>query len=96
VFENRVFRKIFGPKRDEVIGGWRNLHNEELHNMRCAGCVARMGEKRNASRILVGKPEGKGPLVRPRRRWEDNIKMDLREIGWGGMGCIDPAQDRDQ
>jgi hypothetical protein len=96
VFENRVLRGIFGPKRDEVIGGWRELHNEELHNLYCspniiriiksgrvrwAGYVARMGEKRTAYRILVGKPEGKRPLGRPRRRWEDNIKMDLIEIG---------------
>jgi hypothetical protein len=64
--------------------------------MRWAGHVARMGEKRNAYRILVGKPEGKRPLGRPRRRWEDNIKMDLREIGWDGMNWIDLAQDRDQ
>jgi hypothetical protein len=69
VFENRVLRKTFGPKRDEVTGGWRKLHNEEL------------GEKRNAYRILVGNPERKKPLGRPRRRWVDNIKMDLREIG---------------
>jgi hypothetical protein len=59
------------------------------------GYVARMGEKRNAYRIFVGKPEGKGPLGRPRRRWEDNIKMD-RDIGWGGMDWIDMAQNRDQ
>jgi hypothetical protein len=80
----------FGPKRDEVLGGWRKLHNEELHNlyfslsiirinksrrMRWAGHVARIGEKRNAYRILVGKPEGKRPLERPRHRWEDNIRM---------------------
>jgi hypothetical protein len=110
VFENRVLRRIFGPKRDEVIGGWRKLHTE-LHNLYCspsiiriiksrrmkwAGHVARMGEKRNAYRILVGKVEGKRPLGRPRRRWEDNIKMDLRKIGWGGMDWIDLAQDRDQ
>jgi hypothetical protein len=89
VFENRVLR-IFGPKRDEVTGDWRKLHEEELHRlysaqsiiiksrrMRCAGHVARMGAKSNAYRILVGKPEGK----RARRRWADNIKMDLREIG---------------
>jgi hypothetical protein len=97
VFENRVLRRIFGPKRDDVPGGWRKLHNEELHNlysspsiiriiksrrMRWAGHVARMGAKRNVDGILVGKPEGKRPLVRPRRRWADNIKMDLREIGW--------------
>jgi hypothetical protein len=96
VFENRVLRKIFGPKRNEVVGGWRKLHNEELHNLYCspsiiriiksrrmrwAGHVACMGEKRNAYRILVGKPEGKRPLGRPRCRWEDNIRMDLREIG---------------
>jgi hypothetical protein len=92
VFENRVLRRIFGPKRDEVIGGWGKLH-EKLHNLyssrsiirmiklRCirwAGHVARMGEKRNAYRILVGKPEEKRPLGRPRRRWADNIKTDLR------------------
>jgi hypothetical protein len=96
VFENRVLRRIFGPKRDEVTGGWRKLHNEELHNlyssssiirmiksrrMRSAGHVARMWEKRNAYRILVGNPEGKSPLGIPRRRWVDNIKVDLREIG---------------
>jgi hypothetical protein len=95
VFENRVLRRIFGPKRDEVTGKWRKLHNEQLHNlysspniirmiksrrMRWAGHVARMGEKRNSYRILVGKPEGRRPLGRPRRRWVDNIKMDLREI----------------
>jgi hypothetical protein len=110
VFENRVLRGIFGPKGDEVIGGWRNLHNEELHNLYCLpsiiriiksrmmtwiGHVARMGEKRNACRILVGKPEGKRPLGRLRCRWEDNSRMDLREIGWGDMDCINLAQDRD-
>jgi hypothetical protein len=92
VFENRVLRRIFGLKRDEVMGDWRKLHNEELHNlysspniirmiksrrMRWAGHVERMGETRNAYRILVGKPEGKRPLGRPRRRWVDNIKMDF-------------------
>jgi hypothetical protein len=96
VFENKVLRRIYGPKRDEVIGGWRKLRNEELHNlygspsiiriiklrrMRWAGHAARTGEKRSAYRILVGKPEGKSPPGRPRCRWEDNIKMDLREIG---------------
>jgi hypothetical protein len=108
VFENRALRKIFRSKKDEVTegGGWRRLHNEELHNlysspsiirmikstrMRCAGTVARMGEKRNAYRILVGKPEGKGPLGRPRRRCVDNIKIDLREIGWDDMNWIDLA-----
>jgi hypothetical protein len=93
VFENRVLRKIFGPKRDEVTGGLRKVHNEELHNlyssssiirvtksrkMKWAWHVAGMGEKRNAYRILVGNPEGRRPLGRPRRRWVDNIKMDLR------------------
>jgi hypothetical protein len=99
VFENRVQRRIFGPKRDEVTGEWRKLRKEELHNlykspdiirqiksrrMCWAGHVARMGEGRNVYRVLVGKPEGKRSLGRPRRRWEDGIKMDLREIGWGG------------
>jgi hypothetical protein len=106
-----MLRRIFEAKRDEVIGGWRKLHNEELHNLYCpasiirmiklrrmrwAGHVARMGPKRNACRILVVKPEGKRPLGRPRRRWEDNIRMDLREIGWGGMDWINVARDRDQ
>jgi hypothetical protein len=90
-------------KRDELIGGWRKLHNEELHNLYCspsiirmirsrritwAGHVARMGEKRNVYRILEGKTEGKRPLGRPRCRWEDNIRMDLRVMGWGGMDCM--------
>jgi hypothetical protein len=111
VTENRVLKEIFGLKRDEVVGGLRKLHNEKLHNlysppsiirmikprrMRWMGHVARMGEKRNAYRILVGKPEGKRPLGRPRCRWLDNIKMDLREIGWDGVDWIDMAQDRDQ
>jgi hypothetical protein len=110
VFENRLLRRIFGPKRDEVTADLRKLHNEELHNLysspiiirmiksgrlKWAGHVARMGEK-NAYRILVGKPEGKRPLGRPRRRWVDNIKMDLRERGWDGVDWIDMAQDRDQ
>jgi hypothetical protein len=92
VFENRVLRRIFGPKRDEVTGEWRQLHNEELGDlcsspsiigiikswrMRWAGHVARIREKRNAYRLLVGKPEGKGPLVRPRRRWVNIIRMNL-------------------
>jgi hypothetical protein len=96
VFENRVLRRIFRPKRDEITGEWRKLHNGELHNlysspdiirqmksrrMRWAGHVARMEEGRKVYRVLVGKPEGKRLLERPRRRWEDGIKMDLREIG---------------
>jgi hypothetical protein len=95
VFENKVLKRIFGPKRDEVTGEWRKLHNEELRDLysspsiiriiklrriRWAGHVARMGEKINAYRLLVGKPEGKRSLGRPRRRWEDNIKIDLLEI----------------
>jgi hypothetical protein len=94
-----VLRRIFGPKRDEVTGEWRKLHNGGLHNlnsspgiirqiklrtMRWAGHVAHMGEGRNMCRVLMGNPEGKSPLERPRRRWEDGIKMYLREIGWGG------------
>jgi hypothetical protein len=96
---------------DEVIRGWRKLHNEELHNlypspslirmiksrrMRWAGQVARMGEKSNEYGILVGKPKGKRSLGRPRSRRKNNIKMDLRETGWGGRDWIDRAQDRDQ
>jgi hypothetical protein len=95
VFENRVLRKIFGPKRDEVTGEWRKLHNEELRDlcsspstitiiksrrMRGAGHVARKGEKGNAYRLFVGKPKGKRPLRRPLRRWVDNIRMDLGEV----------------
>jgi hypothetical protein len=99
VFENRVLRRIFGPKRDEVTGEMRKLHNKELHNlysspsiiriksrrMRWAGHVARMGEKRKAYRLLVGKLEGKRPLGIPRCRWVDNIRIDLGEVGWGDV-----------
>jgi hypothetical protein len=109
VFENRVLRRIFGPKRDEVTRKWRRLYNEELNylysspniirviksrRMRWAGHVARMDEGRGAYRILMGRPEGRRSLGRPRRRWENNIKMDLQEVGWGGMDSIDMAQDR--
>jgi hypothetical protein len=93
----------------EVIGGWRKLHNEELHNLYCSPSIIRIieedqmggacstnGEKRNLCRIMVRKPERKRPLGRPRRRLEDNIKMDLREIGLSGMDWIDVVQDRDQ
>jgi hypothetical protein len=96
VFENSVLRRIFGPKRGEVTGGWRKLHNEELHDLRWAGHIARMGLKRNTCRIFVRKPEEKRPLGRPRRRWMNNIKMDLREIGWNGMDSIDLLQVRGQ
>jgi hypothetical protein len=100
VFENSALRRIYGPRRDEVTGRWRKLHNEELHDMYTSPSIIRnnqveeseMGgaysilqEKRNAYRLLVGKPEGKRPLGRPRQRWENNIKMDLGEIGWGGV-----------
>ena len=110
VFENMVLRRIFGPRRDEVTGEWRILHNEELNyvysspnivrviksrRMRSAGHVARMGEERGAYRLLVGKLEGKRPLGRPRRRWVDNIRMDLQEVGCGYMDWIGLAQDRD-
>jgi hypothetical protein len=101
VFENKVLRRIFGPKRDEVTGEWRKLHNEEHpqislgRQMRWAGHVARMGEERKAYKVLVGKPEGKRQLRRPRCRWEDGIRMDLREIGLGGVDWIRLAQDRD-
>jgi hypothetical protein len=98
VFEDRVLRKIFGPNRDEVTGVWKKLHNKKLRDlyssptivrviklrrMRWAGHVAQMGEGRGVYRVLVGKPEGKRQLGRPRRRWEDNIKMDLQEVGCG-------------
>ena len=109
VFENRVFRRIFGPERDEVTREGRKLHNEELNDlysssnivrviksrMRWAGHIAHMGERRGVYRVLVGKPEGKRPLGRPRRRWEDDIKMNLQEVGCGGMDWIELVQDRD-
>ena len=109
-FENRVLRRAFGPKRDEVTGEWRKLHNEELSDLYClpnivrvvksrrmrwAGHVARMEERRGVYRVLVGKPERKRPLGRPRFRWEDNIKIDLQEVGCGVMDWIGLAQDRD-
>jgi hypothetical protein len=105
-----VLRKIFVPKRDKD-GSWRKLHNDELHSlysspnivrvvksrrMRWAGHVARMGEGGDVFRVLVGRPEGKRPLGRPRRRWEDNIKMDVRETGIDGANRIQLAQDRVQ
>jgi hypothetical protein len=108
VFEKRVLRRIFGPKGDEVTREWRRSHKEELsdlycsHNivrvrksrgMRWAGHVARMGERRGAYRGLVGKPEGKRPLGKCRCRWVDYIKMDLEEVGCGGMDWIELAQD---
>jgi hypothetical protein len=111
VFEKRVLRRMFGPKRDEVTGEWRKLHNEELnglfslHNivrvtksrrMRWARHVTRMGEGRGVYRVLVGKHEGKRQLGRHRRRWEDNIRMDFQEVGCGCEDWIGLAQDRDR
>jgi hypothetical protein len=106
VFENRVLRSLIGPRRDEGTAEWRKLHNEELNDqysspnivqviksgaLRWATHIARMGEGRGVYRVLVGKPEGKRPIGRPRHRWEDNIKMDLQEVGW-----IELAHDRDR
>ena len=110
VFENMVLRRIFEPRRDEVTGKWR-LHNEELNDLysspnivrviksrriRWAGHVARMGEERVVYRVLVGKTKGRRPLGRPRRRWVDNIRMDLQEVGCGYVDWIGRAQDRDR
>jgi hypothetical protein len=105
-----ILRRIFGPKREED-GSWRKLHNDELHSlyyshniirliksrrMRWTGHVACMGEGRGVYRVLVGRSEGKRPLGRPRYRWEDNIKMDFKEIGIGGANWIWLTQDRVQ
>jgi hypothetical protein len=105
----RVLRRIFGPKRDEVTGQWRKVHNEELNDlysspnivrviklrrMRLAGHVARMGNRRSVYRVLVGKPLGNTPPGRPRRRWENNIKMVLKEVRCGGIDRIELAQDK--
>jgi hypothetical protein len=111
LFENRVLRIVFGPKRDEVTGEWRELHKEELNDlyslpnivrvvksrrMRWAGQVACMGEDSGVHRVLVGKPERKRPLGRPRCRWEDNIKMDFQEVGGVRGDWMELAQDRDR
>ena len=111
MFENRELRRILGPKRDGVTGEWRKLHNEELSDLYCSpnivrviksrrlrwvGHVARMGERRGVHRVLVGKPEGKRPVGRPRRRWEDKIKMDLQEVGRSCGDWMGLAQDRDR
>ena len=111
LFENMVLRRTFGPRTDEVTGEWRRLHNEELNDlysspnivrviksrrMRCAGHVAPMGEERGVYSVLVGKPEGRRPLGRPRHRWVDSIRMDLQEVGCGYMDWIGLAQDRDR
>ena len=101
----------FGPKRDGITGEWRKLHNEELNDLYCspnivrvvksgrmiwAGHVARMEEGRGVHKVLVGKPEGKSPLGRPRCRWEDNIKIDLEEVGRGCGDWMELAEDRDR
>jgi len=106
-----VLRRIFGPRRDKVMGEWRRLHNEELNDfysspnivrviksrrMRWAAHMERMGEKKGVYSVLVGKPEGKKPRGRPRRRWVDNNKMDLQEVGCGYRNWIGLAQDRDR
>ena len=111
VFDDMMLRRIFGPRRDEVTGEWRRLHNEELNDlysssnsvwviklrrMRWTGHVARMGEERGVYRVLVGKPEGKRPLGIPRRRWVNNIRTDIQEVGCGYMDWIGLAQDRDR
>ena len=111
VFENKVLRRIFGPKRDGVTGEWRKLHNEELNDLYCspnimrviksrrmrwAVHVARMGGGKCVHKVLVGKPEGKRPLGRPRRRLEDNIKVYLQEVGRGCGDWMELAQDRDR
>ena len=111
VFENMLLRRIFGPRRDEVMGEWRRLHYEELNDLysspnivwviksrrrRGAGHVARMGEERGVYRVLLGKPEGRRPLGRPRRRWADNIRVDLEDVGCGYMDWFGLAQHRDR
>jgi len=111
VFENTVLRRIFGRRRDEVMGEWKRLHNEELNDfypspnivrviksrrMRWAGHVTRMVDERGMYRFLVGKPEGKRPPRRPRRRWVNNIRMDIQEVECGYMDWIRPTQDRDR
>ena len=111
VFENRVLRGIFGPKRDGVTGEWRKLNNEELNDLYCspnilrviksrrmswAGHVACMEEGKPVHNVLVGKPEGKRPVGRTRHRWEDNIKMDLQEVGRGCGDWMVLAEDRDR
>jgi hypothetical protein len=111
VFENRVRRRIFGPKREEVAGGWRRLHHQGFHNlysspnfirvnkssrMRWTGHVMRMGNVRNAYEVLVGKVEGKRSLGIPRSSSEDNVRKSFKKIGWEGVYLMRPSQDMDQ
>ena len=111
MFQNMVLRRIFGPRSDGVTGEWRRLLNEELNDLYCspnivrviksrrmrwAGHVARMDEERGVYRVLVGKLEGRRPLGRPRRRWVDNIRTDLLEVGFGYVDWIGLTQDRDR
>jgi hypothetical protein len=105
VFENKVLRRIFGPKRFEVMREWRKLHNEELCNLYSPPSIIRiiksrrmrlMGERRNAPRLLVGKPKGKRLLGRPTCKRVDNFRVDLGEMGWGDVGWIGVAQDRNR
>ena len=111
MFENMALRRIFGPGRDEVTGEWRRLHNEEINDfysspnivrviksrrMRWVGHATRMGEEMRLYRVLVGKPEGRRPQGRPSRRWLDNIRMDLQEVGCGYMDWIGLTQHRDR
>jgi hypothetical protein len=108
--ENRVLSRIFGPKRVEITAEWRKIHKEELNDLYCSpnifrviksrimrwvGNVKRMGEGRGAYRVLLGKHEGKRQLGRPRRRWEDNIKINFQEVEYVGIDWIDLAQDRE-
>jgi len=103
--------RIFGPKRDEVTGEWKKLHNEELNDLYSspnifrviksrrklwAGLLVRVGERRGIYVVFVGENCGKEPHGQPRRRWEDSIKMDLQEVGFMGMDCVELAQDRDR
>jgi len=102
VINELMSMELFGPRRDEVTGDWRRLHNVELNDLYCSPNIVRviksrrMGEERRVYRVLVGKPEGKRPLGRPRHRWVDNIRMDLQEVGCGYMDWIGLAQDRDR
>jgi hypothetical protein len=108
VFENRMLRNIFGPYRDEVRREWRRVHNEEFYALYAspniigviksrkktwAGHVARLWYKRGSYRVLVGRPDSKRPLGKRKRRWDDIIKLDLQDVGWGGMDWIAVAQD---